>query len=185
MGEMTMRFSSFDKLASKVADIRKAIWFTEGNYIADIDQFNVRLYRPDNLYSLWDKEELIAYITLSEKSEVDDVWVQPNYRGQKIFSKLLWFFKTRLGHNKLMLGKVHSRDMQEVVKGLSRFNKSWENMVTGEIHEFDVNTLDDYYDWLKSTDWRLILENDGNFSDWPMFTLNKQFILESYDWQIE
>jgi hypothetical protein len=70
--------------------------------------------------------------------------------------------------------------MQEVIKGLSRFNKYWYNIRTNEKEPFSLDTLDNFYSYLSPTPWRLMLENIGEF-DWPMFAKNKSFVTESYE----
>jgi hypothetical protein len=181
--EMTMRGPSYEKLANKYAMDNSARWKNDGQYIADIEDYKVlknngHASNVDH-YSLWDNDELVAFATLSNDNVVDGVWVNPLYRGQKIFSAMLWFFKTRLNRSPLILGDIHSTDMQEVVKGLSRFNKSWVNTKTNDVEPFDLKTLDQFYSYTNPTAWRLILENSGEFNDWPMFKGNG-FIKESY-----
>lgn len=184
---MTMRGGNFSSIAERYGKEHQISWRTEGKHIGDIDNYQVKQY--EHFYSLWDKDLLIGFNSLTkDKSDapivVDIVWINPDYQGKKIFSKMLWFYKTRLGHSKLMLGDIHSLAMQEVVKsGLSRFKKSWLKNKTSE--PFDIKTLDKYYDHSKSTGWQLVLENDGDFSNWPKFTDGKDYIKESYDWQIE
>jgi hypothetical protein len=181
--EMTMRGPNYDKLATKLANEYSSIWKT-GKYIADIEQFKVLM--SDSLqvpgattYTLWNENKLVAFASVINENEVDGVWVDSEYRGQKILSKLLWFFKTRLNKSPLILGDIHSTDMQEVVKGLSRFEKKWFNIKTKEVEPFNVETLDKYYSFLKPTNWRLMLENDGEFN-WPMFKTGVKFMQEDY-----
>lgn len=115
-----------------------------GKYIADIE--NYKVLQDGIYYSIWDDNTIVAVASLSdENNTVDDVWVDPEHRGKKLFSALLWFFKTRLNRSPLILGKIHSEDMQEVVKGLSRFNKKWVNIETDEIQPFSLDTLDNFY----------------------------------------
>jgi hypothetical protein len=186
MNEMTMAGPNLDKLATKFANNAKDILAT-GFHIGDIDHFTVKQYK--NFYSLWDKGIFVATASLSNDHIpiVDQVWVDNEYRGQKVFSKMLWFFKTRLNNPKLLLGNVRSTDMQEVVKGLSRFKKFWYK--DGIVEPFDANTLDKYYNRLQPTGWHLLLENVGDFSNWPKFNNSldglPDYIKESYDWQIE
>lgn len=183
INEMTMRGPNLDKLATKFVDTNKDKWFT-GQHIGDIEQYQIK--KLDDYYSVWDRDVIIAASQLDDTKSipiVDKVWVNKEYRGQKIFSKLLWFYKTRLGYPKLLLGDVHSADMQEVVKGLSNFTKYW---VKGDQQEpFNINTLDKFYGFGKSTGWMLMLENTGDFSSWPKFTIGKDWIRENYEWQIE
>lgn len=174
--EMTMRAGSFEKAAKEFAQTNQYIWKKDGEHIGDIEKYQVLKYK--DFYSLWDNNTLVAFTSLVD-NVVDDVYVESNYRGQKIFSKLLWFYKTRLDKSPLILGKIHSKDMQEVVKGLSRFEKYWLNTKTGEKKPFSKDTVDDFYSFSQITPWRLMLENVGEFN-WPMFHKNG-FVKESYD----
>ena len=176
--EMTMRSVDFDKRVPKYGEYNPAVWRT-GDHIGDIQQFQLR--KLDNYYSLWDREYLIAYIMLTTDAIpiVDDVWVSPRMQGQKIFSKLLWFFKTRLNHTKLMMGHLHSPKMQEVLGGLSSFKKFWTDGI--QWIPFDPDTTDDFYSVEGPTKWRLVLENNGDFSMFPKFTTGKNMMMEAYD----
>jgi|688.fasta_scaffold619970_2 hypothetical protein len=177
--EMTMLGPDLSQQAEKFANTNKKRWYTHGKHIADIE--NYKVLQDGIYYSLWDDDTLVAVSSLSNASnEVDDVYVNPVYRGKKIFSMMLWFFKTRLNRSPLMLGQVHSKMMQEVIKGLSRFNKYWYNIRTNEKEPFSLDTLDNFYSYLSPTPWRLMLENIGEF-DWPMFAKNKSFVTESYE----
>jgi len=177
--EMTMSGPDLSKQAEQFANRNKERWYAHGKHIADIE--NYKVLQDGIYYSLWDDTVLVAACSLSNSAnEVDDVYVNPTYRGKKIFSMMLWFFKTRLNRSPLMLGQVHSKMMQEVIKGLSRFEKYWYNIRTLEREPFALVTLDNFYSHLSPTPWRLMLENTGKF-DWPMFTENKSFITEPYE----
>ena len=183
IAEMTMRGLDYNNLADKLAKDNESKW-QSGKHIADIEQFKVLVNDSEQLpgalvYTLWDQGTLAAFASLVGDNEVDGVWVNPDYRGQRILSKILWFFKTRLNKSPLILGDIHSKDMQEVVKGLSRFEKKWFNIRTNEIEPFSLDTLDDYYSSSKPTAWRLMLENNGEF-DWPMFNTGVLFMKEDY-----
>jgi hypothetical protein len=178
INEMSMRGPDLSKQAEQFANKYKERWKTHGKHIADIE--NYKVLQDQIYYSLWDGNELVACCSLSNSNnEVDDVYVAAEYRGKKIFSMMLWFFKTRLNRSPLMLGSVHSNMMQEVVKGLTRFNKYWYNITTNETQPFSIETLDDYYSYLQPTKWRLMLENSGTFN-WPMFN-GAGFIKEAYE----
>jgi len=177
INEMTMRGPNFDKQAEEFGKMNEKRWLEQGKHIADIEQYKV--IQHGIYYSLWDNDQLVAFCSLSNADNtVDDVFVQQDYRNKKIFSMMLWFFKTRLNRTPLLLGPVHSNTMQEVVKGLSRFKKYWVNIKTNEKVPFDINTVDEYYSYLQPTPWRLVLENNGEFN-WPMFNGNG-YIKESY-----
>ena len=181
--EMTMRGPDYNSLANKLAASNEVNW-KNGKHIADIEQYKVLARESEQLpgathYSLWDNEKLVAFASIVSGNEVDGVWVHPEYRGQRLLSKLLWFFKTRLNISPLMLGDIHSTMMQEVVKGLSRFNKYWYNIKTNEKEQFSLDTLDNFYSYSKPTAWRLMLENDGEFN-WPMYN-GASFVKEAYE----
>lgn len=179
LSEMTMRGPDLSQQAELFANRNKERWYTHGKHIADIE--NYKVLQDGIYYSLWNDTTLVAVCSLSNSAnEIDDVYVNPEYRGKKIFSMMLWFFKTRLNRSPLMIGQVHSKMMQEVIKGLSRFKKYWYNIRTNEREPFALDTLNNFYSYLNPTPWRLMLENDGEF-DWPMFTENKSFITEPYE----
>jgi hypothetical protein len=177
ISEMTMRGPDLSKQAEQFANNNKDHWLKHGKHIANIEKYQV--IKDNNYYSLWDDDTLVAYCSLIDTNNlVDNVYVAPSHRGQKIFSMMLWFFKTRMNRSPLMIGQVHSKIMQDVVKGMSRFNKSWINIKTNEKQPFSIDTLDQYYSYLSPTDWRLILENSGEFN-WPM--KGGGFVIESYE----
>lgn len=185
--EMTMRMGSLDNIATSFVNKNKQRWFDSGKHIGDIDEFTVKSL--NGMYSMWDAARIVACSSLdivpNNHAIVDQVWVDPEYRGKKLFSKLLWFFKTRMNCPKLLIGDIHSSDMQQVIAGLSRFKKSWINISTGEVKEFSPETADEFSSWGGKTKWRLMLENEYDFSDFPRFTTGNNFIKEAYDWQIE
>jgi hypothetical protein len=178
ISEMTWRGPSYEVSSQQFADTYRDIWLSNGKYIADIETFKVRKYQ--NYFSMWtDTDVLVAFAKLID-NEVDDVWVSPEYRKQRLFSQLLWFFKTRLGKSQLIIGSIHSPLIQEVVKGLKYFKKSWVNLQSKETSPFALDTLDNFYGQTGPTDWRLMLENSGDFTGWPMFRNGESFITESY-----
>jgi hypothetical protein len=152
-------------------------WKT-GEYVGDIDSFKV--IKKDHIYSLWDNDVMVSFVsTSSEMSDTVtvDYWVDKKYRGQKIISKFLWFLKTREGMSKIIIGKQHSGDTVQMLRsgGLSHFKKSWVNIKSGERVPYDKEkdngpggTYEPYRS-MAPTDWRIILENSGDFSDYPRF----------------
>lgn len=176
--EMTLRLGDLSQHAEQFANRYKDRWYNHGKHIADIE--NYKVLQDGLYYSLWDDTTLVAVCSLSNADNtVDDVYVNPEYRGKKIFSMMLWFFKTRLNRSPLMIGPSHSSMMQEVVKGLSRFKKYWYNIKTNEKEPFSLDTLDNFYSHLNPTPWRLMLENTGEFN-WPMYN-GGGFVKEAYE----
>lgn len=181
--EMTMRAGNLDRLATAYVNLHKNDW-KMGEHVGDIEQFSVIKF--NEFFSVWLNDEIISSlktIPTGDLIEVRNIWTSKKFRGQKILSKLLWFLKTRMGYSKLLLGDVHSQDTQAIVKGgLSRFEKSWYK--DGKKEKFSLDTLDKFYSYGKSTGWRILLENDGDFSSWPKFT-GSDWVRDNYEWQVE
>jgi len=183
--EMAIKSGDLRKLADEFATKNVEKW-KQFPHIADIDSFKVR--RSENHYVLFDDDVCIAHFQVDENGPssviVDGVWVKLEYSGKKIFSKFLWFLKSREHYSKIVLGDVHSIETYNLLKsgGLSRFKKSWENKNSEKIN-FDTNSIDDFYG---NSKWKLVLEcSDDSFDDFPRFTEQKHWIKEAYDWQIE
>lgn len=176
---------NLSKNADEYALAQKDKW-KQHPHVGDIDKFSVR--HQGVQYSVWDKDKLIASAELhnGNPSEVKKIWTNKAYRGKKILSRLLWFFKSRENKSRLLLGNMHSSDTQEVVKHrLSQFTKSW--FKNGEQKPFSLDTLDQFYSKRETTGWQLMLENFSTFKHgpkWPRYTTGKNWITESYDWQI-
>lgn len=185
INELSMRTGKLNSEVSQdFVDKNSDDWYTKGKTIGQIDSYDLKKFR--NMYSLWDKDQYVASAELSDDSEVNLLHVDPKYRQQQILSKMLWNFKSRQGRDKLTLNQYHSDDLYDVIKngGLSKFKKYWQDK-TGKIAKFDVSTVDDYYSHSSPTGWKLVLTNDGDFSDMPHYTQGKNWITEDYSWQIK
>jgi len=181
--EMPLRAGNLEKSAQDFADKNREQWL-KAEHVGDIGQLIVR--KDKLVYSVWDGDKLVACASLEDGkygSIVDNVWVNKDYRRQKIFSKLLWFFKSREGRDKLLLGKVHSDDTYQLINGvgLSRFQKYW--IKDGKTEPFSPATVDKFYG--SEYGWQLVLENgDDFFNDFPRFSGCHNWIQEDYEWQI-
>ena len=175
--EMAFPLVNMDVKSAEYVVSNKHLWKDQGSYIADIEQF--RVVELNAVYSLWDQNEVIACATILNNSlpTVTDVWVKEELRGQKIFSKMLWFFKTRLGYTNLLLGNSHSPTMQEVIKGLSFLQRCWYNPDTNVKEPYDIATVEKYYQY-PFDEWHILIEHAEQYN-WPMFNGNG-FIYENY-----
>lgn len=188
LAEMAYRGGNLTKIADEYAK-KQEINQKDAKHIGDIDSFLVK--KKGLIYSVWKDEELIALASLdsipNSYAIVDDLWVKEEFRGQKILAKLLWFFKSRENHKKILLGKLHSDDTVDLLKanGLSLFKRYWYNTLTGDTEEFNKLTVDDFYKSDKKS-WSLMLEHNGDdFLNMPHFnTLEAGYISQAYDWQI-
>ena len=161
--------------ADQYASHNMQSWKDNGTNIADMDNYSVIHY--NGTYSIWDKDVVIACATI-DSDTVENVWVKEDYRGQKLFSKLLWFFFTRLNYDKLFIGNtIHSTAMQEVLSTI-RMPKFWVNTVTSEVDKYDPTYTEKYYQF-PWTDWKLLIDNTQGFKDWPMRNGNG-FVTEGY-----
>lgn len=184
LDEMTMRAGNLQQMAQSAIDLNRDELLS-GKHIGDID-VSFKVLKGKDTYSIVKDDDLVASILLTKKFDlpvVENAWVKKEYRGKKWFSKLLWFMKVHEGMDKILIGDIHSSDMQEVVKNLSRFDKHWFDGKS--VDNFSADTYKDYTGASKKTSWYLMLENDGDFSDWPRFENKGRSLKEWYDWQIE
>lgn len=184
--EMTMRLGKMDNQLSTIVNQNKESWKT-GSHIGDIEDKKVLLYKATDknlIYSLWKDDEFVGYSLVIDANpiEISQAWIDPEYRKQRIFSKILWFLKTRMNYSPIQLGDIHNRDTVEVLKNLSRFKKYWWN--GRDKIPYDPDSINQFYSLEKPTHWKLLLENDGDFSSWPKYTTG-YMIKDFYDWQIE
>jgi hypothetical protein len=163
----------------------------DAKHVGDIEEFQVK--KKGLIFSLWKDDELVALASLdpipNAYAVVDDLWVKDTFRNQKLLSKLLWFFKSRENHPKLLLGKLHSDDTYNVLKagGLSKFKRYWFDPISSDTAEFDRDTIDEFYKGRKSS-WTLMLEqtDDQYLKNMPRFNnLESGFVKMCYNWQIE
>jgi hypothetical protein len=76
-------------------------------------------------------------------------------------------FLKRVEHfNRIILGDLHSEDTIKAVQRIyKRFNTFWFDG-TKKI-PYDPETIDQFYGLTTKTPWKIILENDYDWSDWP------------------
>ena len=188
LAEMTMRGGNFDIPATEyVKAFEKHL--NNFTHIADIEDFKVMKWvylNVDTFFLLLKDEKIVCFAKVQNKDNlkmVRNIWTDKEFRGKGLLSKLLWFFKTRLNYSKMVLGDMHSHDTQQIVKGgLSKFEKFWYK--DGKQEPFSLQTLDTYYNDSKPTGWLVMLENDGQFDNWPMFK-GTDFCRDNYDMYIE
>lgn len=146
-------------------------------HIGDIE--NIQVFRKDYgtsgiLYILKKGEECISFsqvFKLSEKRAlVKNTFTVEKYRRQHAHVNFLFFLKRNEGYSEIELGDIHSKDTLQVIPTLSkRFQVSWENKKSQEKIKYDSAEEDKYYSSSKPTGWVILLENDGDFSEWPKF----------------
>jgi hypothetical protein len=97
-----------------------------------------------------------------------NAYVVEVHRKQGLFSAFLFFLKRNEGLSKIVLGELQSEATVEAVRRIyKRFDASWKK--DGYREPYDPATVDKYYSSTKPTGWKIVLENDGDFSSWPKF----------------
>lgn len=176
--EMAHAGTDYTHWADRYAANNKKIWYNNGQDIADMDNYTIRKY--NDAYSVWDNTKLVACASIltGEIPVVDSVWVNSEYRGQRMFEKLLWFFLTRLNYSQLLLGESHSELMRKAIENLKIAPRFWYNTKTKEVVPYEAGSTDKYYE-LPFDEWMLMIAENG-FKNWPMRN-GKGFTKESYE----
>lgn len=181
--EMPIKTGSLRKLANNFI-VNNKKFLDASKKIADLEKYDVK--QNNSYLSLWDNDEIVLAMRVvkdDEFYEIDDIWVKEEFLGKKLFSKMLWFLKSRLNYSKIVFGPVHSDETFNLIKngGLSHFSKSWINLSTKEIEPFEKDEVEKFY---KTKNWRLLLENEDEFN-WSLFNTGLSWIQESYEWPLE
>lgn len=147
-------------------------------WVGDIEEYKV--YKRDREhftdYAIFNDGKVVAYAVL-EQNVVENVFVVPEHRKRGLFSMFLFFLKQNEGLSQIIMGMRHSKDTLEAIKRIARrFNIYWSN--GKEKVPYSPETTDQFYSETAPTKWKLILENDGDFTDVPKkfdFRLAKTF----------
>lgn len=201
--EMAIKGGNFRPLADKFASDVKSYFERNRDkfkHIGDVETYQCFMY--DSTMVLLDEERIIFVCAVEftlidpEAKKIDSVWLDSSYEGKNIYSKVLWFLRSREGVKKLILGDQHSEDTLKILRGggLSSFTKTWINTKTGEQEAFSPDTLDKYYQNF-NVDWKLVLESNAegdeiteivkNFRYSFVTDVTLGFVNSAYDWQIK
>ena len=138
-------------------------------HIGDIG--NIKVLQNENFYLLEVDEPIGFFEVLSindSRLEIRNAFIDQSQRGNNLFEKFVWFLKRILHFKEIQLGDIHSQDTVALLKKLSlRFDISWEK--GSEKEKYSPEKADNFYSVKKPTGWKIVLENDGDFSSWPRF----------------
>ena len=193
---MPIKASSLRQQANAFADSVKSYYKKEQKkfkHVGDIDEFSI--YRDLMTFVIIDGGMEIVLVGRIDNvphygTKVDDVWVDEEQSGKRLFSKFLWFLRSREGFSPLYFGNVHSSETYELLKsgGFSKFKKTWVNDYENSAEEFTPQTLDKFY---TSSKWKLKLESTGQLEELVeevgaarFSSVHDSWIKLSYDWQI-
>lgn len=165
--------------------------FSQAQHIGDTENHKILHYEHNgtNIYGITVNDQPKGYlqtIPKGEYEEVNQIYVEPQFRGQHLAHKLFFFLKSYLGKSFLM-GNVQSKDGQAFIQSIAktgRFTMFWLNTKTGEKHPYDVTqdqfNLDPYRSLAEPTDWQILVERLENKE--RLAKAIPQF-LEETDWQ--
>jgi hypothetical protein len=166
--EMTMKVNSFEGLAAFLPEYAKLK--ETGKHVGDIEKIKIfsKLRSPYTGYCLFDGDKAIAYfVTVKSTKMLQNAFVIPEERKRGVFQTFLLFLKRHEGYDKITLGQLHSKDTIESLKRIyKQFDTYWEKGI--EKVPYDPATIDQFYGD-KPTGWKIVLENDYDFSSWPRF----------------
>lgn len=178
LNEMTMRVGSYEDLGKFLHTFKS---YKHEQHVGDIEQFDV--YKKDESpiikYAVFDDGEPIAFFIFDHYlNELNTSFVHSKYRKKGLFSAFLFFLKRNEGHSRIVFSELHSEDTVEAIKRIyKRFDAFWDN--GDEKVPYSPNTIDKFYSQRKLTGWKLVLENDGDFSSFPKF-FNETFAKAYY-----
>jgi hypothetical protein len=155
-------------------------------HVGDIEK--IQVLKKDDIYFLKTADVSVGFFQVLQKPNsctLQNAFIDDSFRGLKLFEKFIWFLKRNEGYDKIFMGDTHSKDMQNAIKSLShRFNISW--VKDNEKQPYNPDNTDKYYHSMKPTGWVILLENDGDFTDWPKF-FNEGLVCvkQYYDWILD
>ena len=154
-------------------------------HIGDIEHFKV--LKKDNIYLLMSGSTGVAFFEVRKVYKsllLDIIYIDEPFRGKDVLEKFIWFLKKHKGGSKITIGDVHSEKVNAIKKLSKKFEISW--VKGNQKIKYDPEKINDFYGTGHTTGWQIMLENDGDFSDWPLF-FNEQSpdIKQYYYWLLE
>ena len=163
LSEMTMRVNSYEELSHYMQYFDHLMH--DGEHCGDIEEFNVYKKARGSLvdYAVFFHKEHVAFFVL-KGDELTDAFVDKDYRKKGLFSAFLMFLKLNEGMSKIVLNDHHSEATIAAVKRIyKRFDTSW--VKDDQSVPFDPTVEEPYYSRNGPTGWKIVLENDHDFSD--------------------
>jgi hypothetical protein len=167
ISEMTMKVPSYEALENYMPQFNHLI--NDGFHCGDIEHFNIYRKQRDSFtdYAAFLEGKIVAFFVL-DGNEITNAFVSKDYRKKGLFSAFLFFLKRNEGLSKIILGDNHSYETIEAVKRIhKRFETSW--FKGDEKVPYNPQQDSPYYSMSKPTGWKIMLENDGDFSKWQKY----------------
>lgn len=166
--EMTVKAESYETLEKWIPEYSNLK--DVGEHTGDIEDYSVYKRNRNDLidYSIFLDDKIVAFFVVKKPDILSIAFVKKEYRKIGIFSLFLFFLKRNENFSKIVLDNSHSRDTINALKRIhTRFKTYWTDG-SKEI-KFDPNKEEPFYSSKKPTKWKIVLENDGDFSDWPKY----------------
>lgn len=181
--EMPIAYGNMRDVADLYAEKIKGS-LSKAPHVGDLEDFQVRFLAP--YWALFSKDVFVAMMKVKDHGpssiEIDDVWVNKDFAGKRIFSKFLWYLHSRENKTRIFLADLHAQDTRDLLRagGFRFFSKTWINSLTGDKHVFDPENMDKYYE---SSNWVLMLESaETMFLGLSrFFNLNEGFMRTGFD----
>jgi hypothetical protein len=169
--------------------------FSQAKHIGDTEKHKILHYEygGTNVYGITVEDRPVGYLQTISKNilgtqveEINQMYVEPQFRGKHLMTKLFFFLKSWLSKS-FLAGNIQSADGQEQIKSLAltqRFPMFWFNITTGEKHPYDPEkdhfSLQPYRNAGEPTDWQILIE--GLKDNTRLIDSVPQF-LEQNDWR--
>lgn len=160
--EMTQLVPSYEHMKTWLPEFQKLL--KNGIHCGDIEQFNIYKLQRDNLtdYGFFENDICVGFAVLRQ-NEITNVYIIPEKRQLGLWSMFLFFLKKNEHMSKIILDNRHSEQMLQALKRIYQvFDTSW--IKGDEKIPFDPKTTDQFYSKKEPTGWKIMLENDGDFS---------------------
>jgi len=167
--------------------------FSQAKHIGDTENHKVLYYEygGTNVYGITVDDKPVGYLQTISKDilgkpyeKINQVYVEPQFRGRHLMLKLLFFVKSQIKKS-FIAGEVQSPDGRAFIKSLGltkRFPMFWFNIKTGEKYSYDPTadhtTLQPYRNVAEATAWRVLIEGLSKESNFPI-----PRFLKPTDWQ--
>ena len=161
--EMTLAAGNLRPISDNFLSAHKE-FFLSSKIVDVLDGMNVRKTEFNKeTFFIFEKDTDVLFVAGTTSSpdnniadiEVSRVSTNKNYYRKGMFTKFLNLM-VNLGFTKILLGDVHGKDMQDILKfGLSDFSKTWINLKTKQTDDFAKVS---HYQFNAPSDWRVLLE---------------------------
>jgi len=170
--EMTMKVGSYEQLDKFLPEFEKLL--VDGSHVGDIEELRVfsRTRSPNVDYAIFNDDDKIIGFFMMVRSTLDVIYIIPDFLGEDLLAKILFFLKRNEDFSKIIIGDRQSEATikKAVKKVYARFDRAvWVNDETKEEEPYNPENLEKYYSLKRPTGWKLVLENSFDFSDWPKF----------------